>query len=227
MKVFTLTCRNYQANYFSAQSTFKKCNKSFLLGMVFMLMATLSAFAGSGIYQTYAIIDRGSGNQYFAGGINNDAGTAFNGFSLGTFCPGATLKLNGGEVKTFKNGISNVNGANIYYRVYLVSGSAPGFTQIGLPFTCEFFNNPIPCPGTNGTGDQKWSLTAHNVNLLSGLTAGNYYLEVYWDSPNSDGGAFDSNFGNNYKATFTVSPPALSAVVTNTSCFGGSNGAIN
>ena len=189
------------------------------------LFVTSASLGGSGIYQTYVIINKGTGNEYYGGGINSQNATAFNGLNLGSFCPTSTLLLNGGEVLTFKNGISDVFGANIFYRVYSTSGTGGSLTQIDLPFTCQFPTNP--CPGTFNNGDQKWARTAHNVNVLSGLTPGTYFLEVYWNSPNSDGGTFDSNFGANFKATFTVLPPALSATVTPVSCFGGNNGAIN
>ncbi|MBS4063226.1 MAG: SprB repeat-containing protein, partial [Chitinophagaceae bacterium] len=196
--------------------------------LTLLLISSSALFGGSGIYQTYAIINKGSGNEYYAGGINSQGATALNGLNLGSFCPTATLILNGGEVLTFKNSGSNVTGANIFYRVYPTGSPSGSFIQIDLPFYCEYFNNPIACPGTNGSGDQKWTRFAHNVNLLTGLTAGNYTLEVYWNATTStDGTHFDSNFGNNFKATFTVLPPALSAVVTPVSCFGGNNGAIN
>lgn len=134
------------------------------------LFVTLSSLAGSGIYQTYVIINKGTGNEYYGGGINSQNATAFSGLNLGSFCPTSTLLLKGGEVLTFKNGISDVFGANIFYRVYSTSGTGGSFTQIDLPFNCQFPTNP--CPGTFNTGDQKWARTAHNVNVLSGLTPG-------------------------------------------------------
>jgi hypothetical protein len=201
--------------------------QNFVLACLLVLLTGSVSFASSGIYQTYAIVDRGSGNEYYSGGINSQGGTAFNGLNLGSFCPTATLKLNGGEVLTYKNSGSDVYGANINYRIYPTSGSPGSFIQISLPFTCEWFNNPIPCAGTFGSGDQKWSRTAHNVDVLAGLTAGTYYLEVYWDAPSSDGTHYDTNFGANFKATFTVLAPSLSATVTNVTCFGQSNGAID
>ena len=193
-----------------------KILSSFLL--VVCLFLTSSVFAGSGIFQTYAIINKGSGNQFYAGGINSDnASLIFNNNNLGSFCPTATLILNGGEIKTYQNSGSNVSGAKLAYRIYRV-GDAPGtFQEIGL-----FFNADL------GNGDKKWQTSGHNVNMLAGLTAGNYYLEVYWVANSTDGDHYDSNFGNNFKATFSVNPfPILSANVQNLSCFGGGNGSIN
>lgn len=70
--------------------------KHFML-LITLLGSTLVTYAGSGIFQTYVIFDRGSGNEYRAGGINSDAGTPFSGIDIGSFVYGATLKLNGGK----------------------------------------------------------------------------------------------------------------------------------
>lgn len=142
-----------------------------------------------------------------AGGINSDgAPTTFAGTNFGT---PTTLILNGGEVKTFKNGISDVFGADIFYRVYK-QGDVPGaFTQVSLGFDSDL-----------GGGDQKWATTAAGVDILAAASAGNgtYNLEVFWRAPSSDGDHFDSNGGSNYTATFMVNvlPVELSRFTANT-----------
>jgi hypothetical protein len=68
-----------------------------------LFVLSLPAFSASGIFQTYAIVNSGSGNQFYAGGINSDgASLIFNGTNFGSFCPGSTLILNGGKSKRLR-----------------------------------------------------------------------------------------------------------------------------
>ncbi len=154
------------------------------------------ARAASGIFQTYIVIDRGSGNEFFAGGINSDGAQTFHTRVYGTFAENATFVLKGGEVKTFKNGISDVFGARLYYTVYK-DGNRPGtptFTEVNLPFDANL-----------GNGDQRWKTEGLSVNLLESTAYdGTYVIEVYWRALSSDGDHYDSNSGNNYTATYTV-----------------------
>ena len=84
----------------------------------------------TGIFQTYAVIDvNGTGNQFFAGGLNADGGTPFDGQDFGNV---TTLVLNGGEAKTFKNGGGDVFGAEISYNIHEASSSSGSFTTINL-----------------------------------------------------------------------------------------------
>jgi hypothetical protein len=71
----------------------------------------------------------------------------------------SSLMLRGAEVKTFKNGGTNVCGAKMYYRYYLNSGTGGAFTSRNLSFfsdcntgTSEFINGGGPC----ALGQQKW-----------------------------------------------------------------------
>ena len=165
---------------------------SFLVVFALLLVMHFTVEAASGIFQTYVVYDlNGGGNTFRAGGINSDGATTYDGTNLGI---ATSLTLNGGEVKTFKNGISDVFSARINYRIYPTSGSPGGFTTINLPF-----DSNLPNPG-----DQKWKQEFAGVDVLSGLSPGTYFLEVYWDVSSSDGTHFDTNFGNNHKATFTV-----------------------
>ena len=67
---------------------------------LFIIFSNLSLAQNAGIFQTYAILDSGSGNTYYAGGFNADgAPNVFNGQNFGVV---TTLTLNGGEIKTFK-----------------------------------------------------------------------------------------------------------------------------
>jgi len=162
---------------------------SFLLIFVFSIT---TALAGSGIFQTYAIVNSGLGNTYLAGGVNSDGAPSFNGTSFGT---PTSLILNGGEIKSYKNGGSDVFGGSIFYRVYKQTDPAPVFIEVVLPFDSDL-----------GGGDQKWAATAANIDVLALATAGNgdYFLEVYWKLNSSDGEHFDSNGASNYKASFNL-----------------------
>jgi hypothetical protein len=110
---------------------------------------------------------------------------------------GQTLTLTGGSLLTFKNGASNVTGAFLDYRVF--SGTPSGsFTEISLPFNQDNVNG--------NAGDQRWATESSTVNLLAGLAPGSYELGVFLRETSSDGGAFSSNGGANYGATFVVVP---------------------
>ncbi len=119
----------------------------------------------------------------------------FQGTNLGTFVVGSVpLTLNGGQIKTWKNGSSDVWGGNLNYRLYPAGSPDGSFTAVPLPFDAN-----LPNPG-----DQQWTNTAANVDLLSGLTEGSYTLEIYFDSPTNEGTNYNNNGDANYTATFTV-----------------------
>jgi len=163
-----------------------------------------SSFAASGIYQSFGIIKiNASTAQYYdmqAATGNPD----FQGASFGTFdtTVGNTLTLVGGEINTFKNGLSDVTGAFYDYRVFKVGDTPGSFIEFSLPFNSNL-----------GGGDQKWDRTNQNANLLTGLNNGNYTLEVFARATSSDGPHFSNNGGSNYKASFTVVPEPTSAAL--------------
>jgi hypothetical protein len=150
-----------------------------------------------GIYESYAILNINSGgNTYYD--LNAATGnTDFNNANLGTFLSGTnTLVFSGGENKTFKCSGGNVTGGNIYYRVYLSSGSGGSYTGLGMSFVS---NDAGGCGG-----NQTWRINNNSTNIISGLAPGAYTLEVYSDAPGFPSTAFASNGGANYKASFTV-----------------------
>jgi len=132
--------------------------------------------------------------------------------SLGTFdiTNGDTLTLDGGEMLTFKNGGSNVSGADMFYSI-----NGGSFQDATLAFNEDNVGS--------STGDQRWySDTAANANVLSGLSNGTYTLSVYFrDSNSDDGNDYISNGGNNFNATFTVVPePSSLMMLLGSSVFG-------
>ena len=144
------------------------------------------------IFQTYIIYDvNGQNNAFRAGGINADNATPWRGTNLGT---PTSLVLNGGEIKTYKNNGGDVTGAEMWYRVYEQNATPPSFSSINLPFSAN-----LPNPG-----DQRWQQPLAGINILNGLGAGTYNLEVYWQIHTNLGARFDSDFGNNFIGTFSV-----------------------
>ena len=74
-----------------------------------------------------------SGN---AADLIGPAGNAFDNANLGIHTQNSgTLVLFGAQVKTFKNPApANVCGVQLFYRIYLQSGSPGAFTSVSLPF---------------------------------------------------------------------------------------------
>ncbi|MEN9346631.1 MAG: hypothetical protein RLZZ77_142, partial [Bacteroidota bacterium] len=166
---------------------------------------TLNAHAAWDIWQSYVVIDRGTGNEFYAGGKNADAATQWETTAapfysnLGRYTSTGTLTLKGGETKTYKNGASDVCEGELYYRVYRNCDAPGSFSMITLPFSANL-----------GGGDQRWQTLSATANLLNGLTqSGTYVVEVYWRQKGhiSAAGActefaFDSASGSNFKAYF-------------------------
>lgn len=164
--------------------------KIFTLFCVLLMINT--SYAGSGIWQDYIILNvNGAGDSYYAGGVNADGANAYTSVSLGN---PTSLILNGGEVKTYKNGSDDVFGARLFYRVYK-DGTTPGsFTEMNLPWAADL-----------GGGDQKWQATSQGVDIMSLATSnGTWVLEVYWTAPYNFGTHIDDNGGSYYSNTFSI-----------------------
>lgn len=165
-------------------------------------LTMVGAQAASGIFGTYINV---GGTWYGADETDPDTLTAFQGANLGTFNIGDTLTIGDAEILTFKNGLSNVTGGEINWRVWSgVEGGA--FAPVAIGFSSDAtFTAADGQQFTNG-GDQQWGALASTPNVLASLGAGSYTLEVYFRASTSDGDAFSSNGGNNFEATFTVVP---------------------
>lgn len=159
--------------------------------------------AAFGIFETYAIINpNGAGTAFYDAGANT-GNPDYQGANFGVLNPALnSLILNGGEVKSFKNGGSDVTGASLFYRIYSGAPSGP-FAEIGLPFNADLVT----------AGDQKWQATGANINLLNGLGNGNYTLEIYFTAFGNGSTVFDSRGGLNYQASFSVVPEPTSTAL--------------
>jgi hypothetical protein len=176
---------------------------------VILLSFSVKSFSAWGPWEAFLVtsINSGSDTYYEAAADGNDDGADLNYNYFGRFNNTNTFVIKGGEVKTFKNGSSNVCSSTMYYRVYRTGGTPGSFTSMNMPFSCNF-----PCNGLFSAGDQKWTTTSGSTDILSGLTdPGTYILEVYWESYGDDSNPsscpagynkFISNGGQNYKAYF-------------------------
>ncbi|MBO0950314.1 T9SS type A sorting domain-containing protein [Fibrella forsythiae] len=170
----------------------------FIYSLLLCLITCIYAKAQQAeMFQTYAVINVDGNESYRAGGINAAGSNTFNNSTYGSANSFITLK--GGQIKTYKNNGGDVTGARLYYRVYPAGSPAGTFTLVNLPFGSNL----------NGSGDQLWENTGANINLASGLPAGNYTIEVYWQITTNLGDRYDSNGGANFTATFTVTSTTL------------------
>ncbi len=118
-----------------------------------------------------------------------------------------TLQINYYDVKTFKNGGSDVTGGTYNWTVY-ETGSRPGsptFSSINLVWLADL-----------GGGDQKWGFSGNTTSILDApavsFTSGlknytfEFYVQVNGLAP--DGAVYDNNGGaaSNYTATFSTIP---------------------
>ncbi len=149
--------------------------------------------------------------------------------NIGSFGQNSSCaKITGAEIKTFKNISSNVCSASLNWRVYLASAAPSGsFNSIPLNTVtdCNTGTNQFN-DGFGGctSGDQKWKDYLLSIDFITGLTPGDYVLEIYYSYTGSNTSTstcettkFISNSGSNYKASFKVVNPITSPTVSATS----------
>ncbi len=157
-----------------------------------------------GIYESYVVLDINSSGLSWYDLNATTSNLDFNSLDLGVFEQGIqNLTLKGGQNKTYKCNGGDVSGGNLYYRVYQVSSTPSSFSSISYNWNS---NDPGGCGG-----NQTWQSVSNSIDLLSGLSAGNYYLEVYSNATGTPGTVYANNNGNNYKATFRVLSKTISS----------------
>lgn len=172
-----------------------------VLLMAFLLNVRQGWAQSAGFNNTFIVLSLNGGANAFYDLNAATANTDFNTAALGTFAAGSSnLTLKGAEHNVFKCGSADLTSTRLYYRIYPTASPSGSYTAQSIGFTSGFANG---CGGQ----DQVWSNTGLTINLLAGLGAGAYTVEVYSDATITccGGTAFASNSGNNYKATFTVS----------------------
>ena len=186
-----------------------------LLAAILLLaggLVSTNLVAQSGFYETYVVLDDGSGNQFYDAGATTPAPN-FQGANLGTFSCSSSVYI-GGQGKTFKCSPCDVTATRVFWRVW--SGSPSGsFIPVEFGFAS---NDGTGCDGN----DQTWQeIGLGKPDVLSGLTPGNYSLEVYFEG-NSTGGCtspfYDSNGGSNYIASFNVAGPVVNTTTLSSFC---------
>ena len=192
-------------NVLSSKGVSKFGNLKIYALIPMLLLGLLLNAQSAGFNNTFLILSlNGGGNTYYD--LNAATGNLdFQNTNLGTFDVSSnTLVLKGAEHNVWKCGGCDLTSTTIHYRVYPTNGSPGNFSALSLPWTSGFNNG---CGGQ----DQMWSAWGNNINLVSGLNSGSYYLEVYSSSSVTCAGGtvYASNGGANYKATFSVSSQAL------------------
>lgn len=141
-----------------------------------------------------------SGHNLVADGVNPQF------LNFGTLNQSDTLVIKGFEYKTFNDSGSNVTHANLYWKVYPTLSPGGSYTQIVT-------NTPTNTSGNNKT----WQVTNGAANILTGLSNGNYTLQVYTESFtngfNTAGNIYGFVDGTNPTATFSVIPEPGSIVL--------------
>jgi hypothetical protein len=181
-----------------------KKNSIFFFGVLLFIQFLLVGGVwgqSAGFNNTFIVLSlNGGANTYYdlnATTTNQD----FNGANLGSFAPGSSnLTLKGAEHNVYKCGSSDLTSTRLNYRIYLTASPSGAYTSPAIGYSSTTGNG---CGGQ----DQVWSNTGLTTNLLSGLSAGAYTIEVYSDATvtNCCGGTvYASNSSNNYKATFTI-----------------------
>lgn len=181
--------------------------KVLLLLVVFSLVLGIKKLhANSGFCENYAILKINGGPNTYYDLQATTANPDFNGANLGSFNIGSnSLILNGAESKFFKCGTDAITYSYLDYRIYKTTASPGSFISTQI-----FWNSNITSSCNCGGSDELWNATSANIDLLSGLTPGTYYLEVYahadFTYSSGSGTHYANNGGLNYKATFTVTP---------------------
>lgn len=160
-----------------------------------LLMLQIYVYPEGGYISSYAVLNTGSGNTYYdlsAATGNPD----FHNNNLGSYLSSATLLLKGAEVNVWENDGHNIAWSRVYYSIYPASGSATTWNYIGLTLRNQSGN------------DEKWDEIGQSINLLSGLSPGDYRIAIYvhtrWEKYQNDLEYYLNNSGANYVANFSV-----------------------
>ena len=173
------------------------------LGVLLALwLLAAPAWAGSGFYKNFVVLNAGAGNVYYDTELSNTTNPDFQGANLGAFDrTTGQLLLNGAEANTFENNGDDIQATRLYYRLYRQGNAAGGFQSVELSFR----NRGLDGNPTN----EKWDALNAGLDLLARTNGnGTYVLEAYFEGSGVNAGngyqVYDSRGGQNYRATFSV-----------------------
>ena len=172
-----------------------------LAALLLLLLLAAPAWAGSGFFKNFVVLNSGQGNVYYDTDLTNTSNPDFGG-SLGSFDrTTGQLLLNGAEANTFENDGDDIQATRLYYRLYRQGTAAAGFQSIELGFRGR---------GVDGNPtNEKWDVLTANLDFLARTNGnGTYVLDVYFEASGVNNGegyqVYDSRNGRNYRATFSV-----------------------
>lgn len=125
---------------------------------------------------------------------------------------GQQLNLTSAYVKTFKNAaVSTICSGYLFYRIYAAGRPAPPYSAI----TCSSLSN---LDNSEGLQKQEWYNNSINIDLINGLSEGDYVLDLYYAAniTKKSSKCSDGTFSmiQNLQAKLTITPP-LNASFTN------------
>ena len=177
--------------------------RKILAGLAMIGFATAAA-ANVGWNNSYVYVWPGEGPDVWYDLNGSDQGQNFHGADLGDYFITDSLFLNG-LLNAWADGDDyyTATSFSLYYRVYETGDSPPGWSH-------------SDSTSIAGLGDNNWQAYAPGVNILNGLMAGNYSVDVfaykihYWDT--AGGGSWEERIWRDgvdnqpYTATFQVVP---------------------
>lgn len=188
---------------------------SFCFSLIVVVFSAKSQSFGA--FETAVFVDIGNGATFY-NTLGNGIGSLSFQNDLTQINTSQGLILVGAEAKTFNNS-ANVCGVDLFYVVYPAGQrpANPTFSSTSLPFFENCSSGAFQTTGgVCSAGDQKWQRPGNdvplNIDVLNGLPAGNYSLEVFYEITGDlgDGSCslteFDNNGGNNYVSTFNYNP---------------------
>ena len=160
------------------------------------LLIASPMYGGAGFWDSFTVVE--STFYDLSASTSNDD---FNGTYLGLFTVDDSLSI-GGQIKTYKYGGTDVFGANLWYSIFESGdGASASYTDIEYSFQSNLAV----------FGDQQWGTSSDTSVSLGDLSPGDYELSIYvtvaTNGFEADDPIYDTNFGSNYVASFSVISP--------------------